>query len=185
MKTYFFINKHLIRSITCWTLGRYAEWISNPHVVSGQNLNEHLQKYMVPMLQGILHLCLDPIKQVQKSACSSLATLEEEAREKLVPYLGPIVETISKAFKIYQIKNMLILYDAVGILAEFVGSALAQPALLEKLMPPLIDQWSNLADDNFDLFPLFEVVSFLKLVSFLSFYCSWSCFFVICTTYLG
>lgn len=57
----------------------------------------------------------------------------------------------------YQHKNLLILYDALGTLAESVGSALNQPRCLQIMMPPLITQWNNLSDNDTDLFPLLEV----------------------------
>lgn len=45
---------------------------------------------------------------------SAFATLEEEACTELVPYLEFILQTLVFAFKKYQHKNLLILYDAIG-----------------------------------------------------------------------
>ena len=44
------------------------------------------------------------------------------------------------AFQKYQAKNLLILYDAIGTLADSVGSALNEPAHVNILMPPLIEK---------------------------------------------
>ncbi len=55
---------------------------------------------------------------------SAFATLEEEACTELVPYLGEILQVLMTAFKKYQAKNLLILYDAIGTLADSVGNHL-------------------------------------------------------------
>jgi transportin-1 len=94
---------------------------------------------------------------VQEAACSAFATLEEEACEKLVPYLNPILQNLVFAFSKYQHKNLLILYDAIGTLADSVGSALNNKDYIDILMPPLIQRWHVLKDDDRDLFPLLEV----------------------------
>lgn len=61
---------------------------------------------------------------MQEAACSAFATLEEEACMELVPYLPEILSTLVAAFERYQAKNLLILYDAVGTLADSVGNYL-------------------------------------------------------------
>jgi hypothetical protein len=60
----------LVRSITCWTLSRYAAWI----------VAEEPRDYQYfPRLLGALLTCiLDNNKRVQEAACSAFATLEEE-----------------------------------------------------------------------------------------------------------
>lgn len=58
---------------------------------------------------------------------SAFATLEEEACTELVPYLSFILDTLVFAFSKYQHKNLLILYDAIGTLADSVGHHLNQP----------------------------------------------------------
>ena len=58
---------------------------------------------------------------------SAFATLEEEACTELVPYLGEILQVLVFAFSKYQAKNLLILYDAIGTLADSVGSHLNKP----------------------------------------------------------
>ena len=41
-------KKALIRSITCWTLSRYAHWVvGQPHAV-----------YLKPLMTEVLHICL-------------------------------------------------------------------------------------------------------------------------------
>ncbi|XP_031565450.1 transportin-1-like [Actinia tenebrosa] len=142
-------KKALVRSITCWTLSRYAHWVVNqPH-------EAYLQKLMTELLKRIL----DSNKRVQEAACSAFATLEEEACTELVPYLGFILETLVFAFNKYQHKNLLILYDAIGTLADSVGHHLNKPEYITMLMPPLIQKWNQLKDEDKDLFPLLECLS--------------------------
>ena len=79
-----------------------------------------------PLLQ-LLKRMLDTNKRVQEAACSAFATLEEEACTELLPYLKFILATFLEAFKKYQHKSLLILYDAIGTLADSVGYHLNSP----------------------------------------------------------
>ncbi|KAI0827995.1 ARM repeat-containing protein [Trametes gibbosa] len=145
--------KPLVRSITCWTLGRYASWCTQP--IS----TEHKNNFFVPTLEGLLRMVLDNNKRVQEAGCSAFATLEEDAGPELAPYLEPVLRNLVFAFDKYQHKNMLILYDAVGTLADAVGPALQNPTYVEILMPPLLKRWSKLKDDDDDLIPLLECLA--------------------------
>eukprot|EP00116_Pleurobrachia_bachei_P000976 sb/3461238/ len=104
-------KKTLVRSITCWTLSRYAHWI----------VSQPPESYLKPLVEELLKRMLDTNKRVQEAACSAFATLEEEACVELLPYLKYILETFLEAFKKYQHKSLLILYDAIGTLADSVG----------------------------------------------------------------
>lgn len=146
-------SKPLVRSITCWTLGRYASWCTQP--IS----DEHKNLFFVPTLDGLLRMVLDNNKRVQEAGCSAFATFEEDAGLELVPFLEPVLRNLVLAFDKYQHKNMLILYDAVGTLADSVGSALRNPASVEILMPPLLKRWEKLKDDDEDLVPLLECLA--------------------------
>lgn len=145
--------KPLVRSITCWTLSRYAGWCVESHDATGS------ADYFQPLLRGLLSRILDPHKKVQEAACSAFASMEEEAMESLVPFLDHIVPVLSSAFKTYQKKNLIILYDALSTLAECVESALAETRYVDMIMQPLIEKWNSLADDDTGLFPLFECLS--------------------------
>ena len=142
-------KKALVRSITCWTLSRYSHWVvQQPH-----------DQYLKPLMSELLKRILDSNKRVQEAACSAFATLEEEACTELVPYLSFILETLVFAFQKYQHKNLLILYDAIGTLADSVGHHLNKAEYINLLMPPLIQKWNVLKDDDKDLFPLLECLS--------------------------
>lgn len=111
------------------------------------------------MMQELLKRVLDHDKKVQEAACSAFATLEEDAEMVLVPYLGPILQNLIFAFNKYQAKNLLILYDAIGTLADSVGTALNDPAHVNILMPPLIEKWNQVGDDDKSLLPLLECLT--------------------------
>ncbi|KAJ3554427.1 hypothetical protein NM688_g3116 [Phlebia brevispora] len=145
--------KPLVRSITCWTLGRYASWCTQGAT------EEHRNQFFIPTLEGLLRMVLDNNKRVQEAGCSAFATLEEDAGPELSPYLDPVLRNLVLAFDKYQHKNMLILYDAVGTLADAVGPSLQNPQYVEILMPSLLKRWSKLKDDDEDLVPLLECLA--------------------------
>lgn len=145
--------KPLVRSITCWTLGRYCGWI----VQTARQNPEARQHLLEPLTQILLQRILDNNKRVQEAACSSFSLLEEEAGADLVPYLQPILTTLCAAFTKYQHRNLLLLYDTVGTLADVVGETLNNPQYIDVIMPPLISKWQEISDDSTDLFPLLEV----------------------------
>eukprot|EP00732_Lithocolla_globosa_P001503 Lithocolla_globosa_v1_NODE_763_length_3322_cov_30.849403.p1 type:complete len:909 gc:universal NODE_763_length_3322_cov_30.849403:3268-542(-) len=143
-------SKPLIRAISCWTLSRYAHWcVQQPDRTV----------YFEPLMQQLLERVLDDNKRVQEAACSAFATLEEDACQEIVPYLEPILHQLIRAFDKYQHKNLLILYDAIGTLADSVGNKLNNEQYIQVLMPPLIMKWHHLQDDDRDLFPLLECLS--------------------------
>ncbi|TPP57477.1 Transportin-2 [Fasciola gigantica] len=115
-------ERPLIRSITCWTLSRYSHWIvGQPH-----------EQYFKPLMMELLKRILDSNKRVQEAACSAFATLEEEACTDLVPHLGVILQTLVCALNQYQHKNLFILYDAIGTLADSVGHHLNRPLHIQQ-----------------------------------------------------
>ncbi|XP_042508481.1 transportin-1-like isoform X2 [Macadamia integrifolia] len=140
----------LIRSITCWTLSRYSRFVVQS--IGHQKGREQFEK----VLMGLLRRVLDTNKRVQEAACSAFATLEEEAAEELSPLLEIILQHLLCAFGKYQKKNLRIVYDAIGTLADAVGGELNQPRYLDILMPPLISKWQQLSNSEKDLFPLLE-----------------------------
>jgi transportin-1 len=109
----------------------------------------------------------DTNKKVQEAGCSAFATLEEQAGTLLIPYLKPILEHLRVGFDRFQHKNLLILYDAILTLADSVGSALNQPEYITLLIPPLLNKWERIGDEDRGLVSLLEVTHF-PLKSFVS-----------------
>ncbi|ODQ63086.1 ARM repeat-containing protein [Nadsonia fulvescens var. elongata DSM 6958] len=137
-----------VRQITCWTLSRFASWICE----QDKAIFEHV-------LEGFLKCALDKNKKVQESGCSAFATFTENAGELLAPYLLVVLQHINMCFKKYQTKNLIYLYDAVQTLVDNVGPALATQQYVELLLPPLVEKWSQLSDEDTDLWPLLECLS--------------------------
>jgi transportin-1 len=145
----------LIRTITVWSLGRYG------YLLMRKTQDE---KCLQILLQNILLLTLDNSKKVQEAAMSALASLEDGLKETnidLAPYIDPIVSVFAQAFSKYQIRNKLILWDAIATLAEAAGSLLNQPKYVEVILPPLMQSLNELRDDDHRLFPLLSAISVL------------------------
>ena len=68
---------------------------------------------------------------------------------------------LGKAAVTYTRKNMRILYDALGTLADGVGPAMGQPELLRLFMPPLVQKWQQFQDMDRELMPLMEAFTTL------------------------
>ncbi|KAJ7761669.1 hypothetical protein B0H16DRAFT_1884214 [Mycena metata] len=72
-------RKPLVRSITCWTLGRYVNWTT-------QSISEeHRNQYFVPTIEGLLRIVLDNNKCVQEAGCSAFTTLGGDTGIGLAP----------------------------------------------------------------------------------------------------
>uniref|UniRef100_A0A1J3DNQ7 Transportin-1 n=1 Tax=Noccaea caerulescens TaxID=107243 RepID=A0A1J3DNQ7_NOCCA len=140
----------LIRSISCWTLSRFGKYLIQ------ESDNPKGYEQFEKVLMGLLRRLLDTNKRVQEAACSAFATVEEDAAEELVPHLGVILQHLMCAFGKYQRRNLRIVYDAIGTLADSVRVELNKPAFLEILMPPLVAKWQQLSNSDKDLFPLLE-----------------------------
>ncbi|KAI9932202.1 hypothetical protein ASPWEDRAFT_479428 [Aspergillus wentii DTO 134E9] len=145
----------VVRQITCWCLGRYSEWAS--HLVDP---SERV-RYFEPMMEGILRRMLDGNKKVQEAAASAFASLEEKSDASLVPYCEPILRQFVQCFDKYKDRNMYILYDCIQTLAECVMGELAEPHLVDILMPALIDRYNKVSDQSRELFPLLECLGYI------------------------
>lgn len=144
----------VVRQITCWALSRYAGWAS-------QLEQAGKQQFFEPMMDGILKLMLDNNKKVQESAASAFATLEEAAKEQLLPYCQVILQQFVECFNRYKDKNMFILYDCVQTLSEYAGMRLAEPELVDLLMPTIMSRWDKVQDTSQEMFPLLECLAYI------------------------
>ncbi|KAK3308234.1 armadillo-type protein [Chaetomium strumarium] len=147
----------VVRTITCWTLGRYSAWAAS--------LQDPTQKqtYFVPMMDGILRKMVDKNKKVQEAGASAMANLEEKAGKNIEPFAGPIIQQYLVCFNKYKDKNRWVLYDCVQTLAENIGPVLARPELCNQLMPALIDRWQKVPDQSREMFPLLECLSYVAI----------------------
>ena len=150
-------NEPRVRQITCWTLSRYSTWVNEEAHEGGQYAN-----YFQPTFQSIITCGLDSKKIVQEAACSALSSFIEESNNNLIEfYLEPLLQHFSKCFQIYQRKNLMILYDCVQTFVEKIGyeNFSQNPQYIEILLPPLLNKWQQLNDDDNDLWPLLECMA--------------------------
>jgi len=144
----------LIRSITCWTLGRYSSWICSQHDKEA-NIGR--------LVRELISRTQDHNKRVQRSAISALAAVIETSNDDVIPYTESILTCFNFAFQTFQRQNMVVLYDAIGTLAEVLGPELAQERYIRLLLPPLLNKWEATSDDSTDLFPILECLSFVAV----------------------
>ncbi|GJR38821.1 transportin-1 isoform X1 [Tanacetum coccineum] len=116
------------------------------------NVGFESHSYLDLYVLGMESYC-KAIEEIE-AACSSFATLEEEVADELAPRLEIILQMCT--FGKYQRRNLRIIYDTIGTLADVVGGELNQPKYLEILMTPLIAKWQQLSNSDKDHFPLFE-----------------------------
>ncbi|CAG9760777.1 unnamed protein product [Ceutorhynchus assimilis] len=135
----------VVRVITCWTLSRYASWIINVRPDSPN-------MYFIPIMILILKHFVDNNKRVQRAAISAFCIFQEEAQMKLIPYINIIVEGFLLGFERFHCRSLYLLYDAIGALAQSVGNHLNDPEYVSKLLPPLMQKFTqcdNYFDDHF------------------------------------
>eukprot|EP01067_Filipodium_phascolosomae_P005139 Filipodium_phascolosomae@DN3175_c0_g1_i1.p1 len=101
-----------------------------------------VEQWLTTVNQHMLACVVDKNKGVQEAACSAFASLEEAAGPALAPHLDGIITAFLTAASIYQAKNRLILFDAIGTLAEAVGAHLSQQHL-QRLLPPVLEAWDR------------------------------------------
>ncbi|KAG7665946.1 kap104 [[Candida] subhashii] len=146
-----------VRQITCWTLSRYASWVSEEAHEGGEYAN-----YFQPTFQSIVSCALDKKKVVQEAACSALSSFIEESDSSLIEfYLEPLLQHFAKCFQTYQRKNLIILYDCVQTFVEKMGydNLSAKPEYINTLLPPLLNKWEILNDNDTGLWPLLECMA--------------------------
>ncbi|GJD07944.1 Transportin-1 [Galdieria sulphuraria] len=141
----------MVRVMACWSLSRYIRWV----VKDPSQRNMYLQ----PLLERLLDNVISRNKRVQAAACSALATIEEESESAIFPFLEPILKTLADAFPKYQEKNLRLLYDVIGTLAQTVGREFGRSEYIQIIMPCLIARWNHLSDDDTRLLPLLECLT--------------------------
>jgi transportin-1 len=56
------------------------------------------------------------------------------------------------------VRNKLVLWDAIGTLAETVGNALNKPRYVEALIPPMIEFLLQTPDDDPKMYPVLQAL---------------------------
>lgn len=146
-----------VRQITCWTISRFSSWVAEEAHEGGEYAN-----YFDPTFTSILKCALDQKKVVQEAACSALSSFIEESSPDIIEvYLVPLLQHFAKCFQVYQRKNLIVLYDSVQTFVEAMGHErlVSKQEYVDTLLPPLLQKWQLLEDDDNDLWPLLECMA--------------------------
>lgn len=143
-------DKAQVRFTACWTLTRYAEWV----------VNQPGDRYLQPLTSQLMKLMLDVNEHVHEAACAAFASYASESdTDQFAPYLSLILNTHVRALSLYQREQRPALYESIGALADTMGPYLNRPDYIELLMPPLIEKFKALKDDDEELLDLLECMS--------------------------
>ncbi|KAF5291159.1 hypothetical protein FQA39_LY14401 [Lamprigera yunnana] len=134
----------LIRVITCWTMSRYMVWLMDEQLP--------VESYFLPTMTILLKHVMDGNKRVQRASLSAFCIFQEEARIKLLPYIGHILQVFNLCFHKFKSRSFLLLYDAIGVLAHSVGNNLNKPEYIQLLLPPLLFKFETARDFYEDQF---------------------------------
>lgn len=142
-----------VRQITCWTLSRYSTWICEQH------------GFFESVFNNLMNCALDPKKIVQELGCSSISSfIENSDIDVILSIVEPILQFFHSCFQRYKRKNLIILYDSIQTFVEKIGDYLnTNSNFINLLLPPLIEKWQLLKDDDKDLWPLLECMSSVAL----------------------
>jgi transportin-1 len=155
-----------VKSIAAWTISRYASWAVE-QVQTG--VQGHLLAQMTEIFLARLG---DRNRRVQVACCSAFGVVMEVAGDLMAPYLEPVYQGLTAALTRYQGRSLLILFDVLGILADFCGAAIAEGNLPAIYMPALLHLFDGLAkNDPTDrtLLPLMECIASIALASGMNF----------------
>lgn len=136
----------LVVSTTLWTCTQLAAYyLANP-----------------PMLERLTRCILgkmeNPSKMVQGSAVEALRDVLRKADEGQMDAAAPaIVNSIATCFGAYQLKNRVLLFEAVQTVCECIGEAVRNgEGLVGVLLAPLGRLWAETPNDSPLLWSLFD-----------------------------
>ena len=149
-----------VKSTCAWTVGRYAAWAVE-QVQTGEQ--GHL---LAQMTEVFLQRLQDKNRRVQVACGSAFGALMEAAGDLMVPYLEHIYQGLVAALLRYQGRSLIIIFDTLGILADFCGPATGEGNLPSLYVPPMMQILDGLLrNDPTDrtLLPLMESLASIAL----------------------
>ena len=149
-------NLPQVKCICAWTASRYAEWAVN-EVQTGST--GHL---LAQMTEVLLQRLQDRNRKVQVACGSALGELMETAGDLMVPYLQEIYPALVSAMAKYQGRSLVIIFDTIGIMAEYCGPEIGENDLPRMYVPYLLQFWNNASSQdptNRILLPLMETLA--------------------------
>jgi len=150
-----------LRCIAAWTLARYASWAVDQanNLPGGNGANGGDPSLVGQVAEALVNRMLDPHKKVQIATCSALGVFVEATGDLMAPYLEPVYRILMQALQKYGTRSRLVLFDTLGVMAEYVGAAIGEGPLPGMYVPPMLRLWNEIATENpFDrsLLPLME-----------------------------
>ena len=146
-------NLPQVKCICAWTASRYADWAVNEVETGSQG---HL---LAEMTEVFLKRLEDKNRKVQVACGSALGELMETAGDLMAPYLQEVYLALVFAMSRYQGRSLVIIFDTLGIMAEYCGSAIGENDLPRIYIPPMLALWNNMSRQdptNRVLLPLME-----------------------------
>ncbi|KAG5466814.1 hypothetical protein LSCM1_00991 [Leishmania martiniquensis] len=139
----------LVVSISLWTCTRLGSYfLSHPPL-------------MERLTTCILRKMENPSKMVQGSAVEALRIMLEKAEEGQMDMAAPaIVRTVATCFAAYQLKNRVLLLEAVQSVCSTLGDAVCRSEeLISILLAPLGQLWSHTPNDSPLLWSVFDCMA--------------------------
>lgn len=143
---------YLIRTITCWTASRYAEWIF---------LQPDVQKNAHALMTGLLNLVTDSHPRVRRAAVSAIGLVARNIDIKIEPYCDAICQLFRQAFQSRSTLMRNCLYDSISSLSGAMGEKFANGNYMNLIMPPLLEDYERMSNDDPRLFPLLECFAYI------------------------
>ena len=146
-----------IRKISCWTAGRYSEFVVR-RIFEGHS---EAPGQLDSLLQALGSRMADHNSLVQQAACSGLAMLAEGSGGALTSRLPALVQVCQWALGAYSRRSLRGLYDAIAAICgnDALGAALGSDrALCGQLLDPLLQRLAATQDLDRELIPLLECI---------------------------
>lgn len=144
-----------VRKIACWTLSRYAAWVASEARAGGA-----CAAYFAPVFELVVVCVRDRLKAVQEAACLALSAFIEEAEgDQVGRYCDDIMSQFLWCLASYPRRNMVVLYDCIQTFVEKMGERLQSAECVNMLLPPLLQKWQALDDNDTALWPLLECMA--------------------------
>ncbi|SJL01199.1 uncharacterized protein ARMOST_04517 [Armillaria ostoyae] len=123
----------LIRSTSCWTLGRYAQAFAQT--------NEN-RLFLAPIINRCLVLFFNTDERVQQGACSTFTRFCINARESTIVPLDLVVRVMSYSLQHYNRQSLRAAYCTLYHFAQSSGTLLSEETYVDQLVPVLMRRWA-------------------------------------------
>jgi transportin-1 len=155
-----------VKSICAWAVGRYATWAVEQVQTGAQG---HLLAHMTEVF---LQRLTDKNRRVQVACGSGFGVLMETAGDLMIPYLEPIYISLAAALQRYQGRSLIILFDTLGIMADYCGPAIGEGDLPKLYIPSMLHLLDRLLvhdPTNRTVLPLMEGLGSIALTCGMNF----------------